>query len=147
MRGGAVRGACEEVETALEGEGVKLAKGSPDGAIRVLVGPGRRCEPTPPRRRSKPDRPNPASTRSSNATAANTSWSASTPDGAAARRFGGDAGLVAATRRLEAPPVWVVTGATPAGVQSAAGLLDSGDLRDHYAVASEGGEVAPLPVR
>jgi len=37
--GGAVESACSEVEAALEGEGVKLARGEPDGAIRVLVGP------------------------------------------------------------------------------------------------------------
>ncbi len=36
--GNGVESACEEVEAALEDEGVKLAKGSPDAAIRVLVG-------------------------------------------------------------------------------------------------------------
>ena len=60
--------------------------------------------------------------------------------------FGPDAGLVAATRRYEAPPIWVVTGATPAAVQAAAGLLDAAKLRDHYAVASEDGKETPLPV-
>ena len=34
-------------------------------------------------------------------------------DGKQARAFGAGAGLVAATRRYEEPPVWVVTGATP----------------------------------
>lgn len=62
------------------------------------------------------------------------------------RRFGPAAGLVAATRRYEAPPVWVVTGAGPRGVRAAAALLDTRDLRDHYAVAVEGGEETPLPV-
>jgi hypothetical protein len=63
-----------------------------------------------------------------------------------ARELGPDAGLVAATRRYEAPPVWVVTGGTPAAVQAAADLLDAGKLRDHYAVASENGKETPLPV-
>jgi Domain of unknown function (DUF4430) len=67
--------------------------------------------------------------------------------GAAARRFGAGAGLVAATRRGEAPPVWVVTGAGAAGVRAAAGLLDSHDLRDHYAVVSAAGKTEPLPLR
>jgi hypothetical protein len=40
----------------------------------------------------------------------------------------------------------VVTGATSAGVQAAAGLLDATNLRDHYAVASEDGKETPLPV-
>jgi hypothetical protein len=68
-------------------------------------------------------------------------------EGRPARELGAAAGLVAATRRYEAPPVWVVTGATAAGAKAAAGLLDSADLRDHYAVATEGGGEIPLPVR
>ena len=58
-----------------------------------------------------------------------------------------DAGLVAATRRYDAPPVWVVSGTSAAGVKRAAGLLDEASLRDHYAVAVEGGEETPLPLR
>lgn len=64
-----------------------------------------------------------------------------------AHGFGPGAGLVAATRRYEAPPVWVVTGTTTAGVAAAADLLDAADLRDHYAVATEGGKQMPLPLR
>ncbi|HEV7770811.1 MAG TPA: DUF4430 domain-containing protein [Solirubrobacterales bacterium] len=60
--------------------------------------------------------------------------------------FGPGAGLVAATRRYEAPPVWVVTGGTPAAVVAAAELLDGADLRDHYAVATEGGKQTALPL-
>ena len=66
--------------------------------------------------------------------------------GAPARRFGPGAGLVAATRRFDAPPVWLVTGATVRGVRAAAGLLDAADLRDRYAVATEAGRETPLPV-
>jgi Domain of unknown function (DUF4430) len=68
-------------------------------------------------------------------------------DGKPARTFGPGAGLVAATRRYEAPPTWVVTGATLSGVRAAAALLNPADLRDHYAVATEGGEETPLPLR
>ena len=39
-----------------------------------------------------------------------------------------------------------MTGATAAGVQAAAGLLNAPDLRDHYAVATEDGKETPLPV-
>ncbi|HEY1284971.1 MAG TPA: DUF4430 domain-containing protein [Solirubrobacterales bacterium] len=68
-------------------------------------------------------------------------------DGDSARRFDAATGLVAATRRYDGPPVWLVTGATAGAVRSAAALLDSADLRDHYAVATEGGEEVPLPLR
>ena len=67
-------------------------------------------------------------------------------DGKIARDFGRRVGLVAATRRYEAPPVWVVTGTTSMGVQAAAELLDRQGLRDHYAVATEGGDETPLPL-
>lgn len=66
--------------------------------------------------------------------------------GAPARAFGPDAGLVAATRRFDAPPVWIVSGATAGGVLAAAGLLDAAHLRDRYAVATQGGRETPLPV-
>jgi hypothetical protein len=68
-------------------------------------------------------------------------------NGAKARTFGADAGLVAATRHYEGPPVWLVTGGTKAAVRAAAEALDPADLRDHYAVASEAGAVTPLPLR
>ena len=65
--------------------------------------------------------------------------------GGEARAFGPGAGLVAATRRYGAPPVWLVTGARSRGVDAAARLLDAHDLRDHYAVAVEGGQETALP--
>jgi len=67
-------------------------------------------------------------------------------DGAAARTFGPDTGLVAATRRYGSAPVWVVTGTRQAGVQAAAAALRPKRLRYHYAVAVEGGRTTPLPV-
>jgi hypothetical protein len=62
------------------------------------------------------------------------------------RSFGPGAGLVAATRRFDAPPVWLITGATASGVRAAVGLLDAAHLRNHYAVATEGGQEMPLPL-
>ncbi len=67
-------------------------------------------------------------------------------DGAPRRELGRDAGLVAATRRFEAPPVWIVSGVTQAGVRAAAELLDPATLRDRYAVAGVAGGETPLPV-
>jgi len=68
-------------------------------------------------------------------------------NGEKAHTFGPEAGLVAATRHFEGPLVWLVTGGTPAAVESAAEALDTDDLRDHYAVESEAGAVTPLPLR
>ena len=146
--GGGVEEACEEVKAALVDEGVKLSKGDPDGAIRVLVGrwEALRRDSTAAQLEGGPAE---SGVYADFEPTTGGGWGlvALTVDGAAAHRFGADAGLVAATRELEGPPVWLVTGATPAAVQAAAGLLDGDDLRDHYAVASEGGEVTALPVR
>jgi hypothetical protein len=61
-------------------------------------------------------------------------------------RLGAGAGLVAAVRQGDRPVTWVVTGADPRGVQAAAGLLDTADLRNHYAIAVDGDRTIPLPV-
>jgi hypothetical protein len=146
--GGGVGDVCAKVEAALEGEGVKLAKGSPDGAIRVLVGPWRALRSDSAAAQLEGD---PADSgvyaKFEPSRGGGYELVGLDSDGDAGRRFGPRAGLVAATRHLEGPPVWVVTGATDAGVQAAAESLDEADLRDHYAVASEGGEAVPLPVR
>jgi hypothetical protein len=143
-RGGG--GACTEVRERLEDEGVEVSAGVSQEAIRVLVGPWARL------------RSDPAAVQIEAGPAASGVFAdferrrgayallGLDEGGTATRDFGPDAGLVAATRRLEAPPVWVVTGGTQAAVQAAAGLLDEADLRDHYAVASEDGKQAPLPL-
>jgi hypothetical protein len=145
--GGGVGGACEAVEAALEDEGVKLAKGSPGGAIRVLVGPWPALRSDPAAAQLEGGPADSGVYAKLEPSGSGYSLVGLEPDGAVAKRFGAAAGLVAATRHLEGPPVWLVTGATPAGVRAAAGLLDVADLRDHYAVVSEDGEVVPLPVR
>jgi hypothetical protein len=70
-----------------------------------------------------------------------------TAEGVAARRFAPGTGLVAATRRYEQPPVWLLTGVTDAGVRAAISALSAAKLRDRYAVASDGGVPIPLPLR
>ncbi|HEX3324829.1 MAG TPA: DUF4430 domain-containing protein [Solirubrobacterales bacterium] len=139
--------ACSTVRGRLEGAGATVASGSPGGAIRVLVGPWARV------------RRDPAAAQIEDGPQASGVFAGFRPapggyvlqglseDGKPGRTFGADAGLVAATRRYEAPPVWVVSGTSAAGVSAAAGLLDPADLRDHYAVAVEGGGEAPLPLR
>jgi hypothetical protein len=139
-------GACAKVREALEGEGVTIAAGAPAGAIRVLVGPWARL-------RSDPAAALIEAGPAESGVFANFARRGGVdelqglgPEGKVALDLGAGAGLVAATRRYEGPPVWVVTGATPAAVQAAAGLLSPAKLRDHYAVASADGKETPLPV-
>jgi uncharacterized protein DUF4430 len=139
--------ACAEARARLERAGASVAPGDPEGAIRVLVGPWERV------------RRDPAAAQIEGGLQASGVFAEFVPvgdgfelrgldeEGAPTRGFGPGAGLVAATRRYEAPPVWIVTGTSAAGVRAAAALLDEDDLRDHYAVAVEGGKETPLPVR
>jgi hypothetical protein len=62
------------------------------------------------------------------------------------RRLGTGAGLIAATRVGEDPPVWVVTGTDAAGVLAAARAFRTQVLRGHYAVAVDGRGSIPVPV-
>ncbi|HET7455692.1 MAG TPA: DUF4430 domain-containing protein [Solirubrobacterales bacterium] len=150
--------ACATAREALEREGVKLASGSPQGAIRMLVGPWSRLREAPAAQLLE-DGPGESGiyanfeagvrpyspSRRERTNADRFGLVALDEDGAEARRFGLDAGLVAATSRYGGPPVWLVTGGTAAAVREAAGALDAAHLRDHYAVAIEGGKALPLP--
>jgi Domain of unknown function (DUF4430) len=66
-------------------------------------------------------------------------------NGAATRTLSAGAGLVAATRRAEDAPVWVVTGTDEAGVNLAARAFNENTLHDRFAVALTAGETLPLP--
>lgn len=139
--------ACGAVREKLESAGVTVAASSPDDAIRVLVGPWARVREDPAAAQIE-DGP-----RASGVFADFQSRGGGYvlrgfgEDGEVESAFGATAGLVAATRRFDAPPVWVVSGPAAAGVLAAADLLDAADLRDRYAVAVEAGERTPLPLR
>jgi hypothetical protein len=144
MGGGA---ACGTVEARLRSAGADVSAGVPGGAIRVLVGPWSRVRVDPAAAQIE------AGPQRSGVFAELTDEGGHSrlvgldSHGERARAFGPSAGLLAATRRYEDPPVWVVTGAGERGVAAAAGLLDSADLRNRYAVATEGGRETALPVR
>jgi len=140
--------ACATARERLMAAGAAPASGSPPDAIRVLVGPWSRV------------RRDPAAAQIERGVQASGVFAGFVPagggeyrlqgldeDGHARREFGPDAGLVAATRDGEAPPTWVISGPRAAGARAAAGLLDPADLRNHYAVAVEGGRETPLPLR
>ena len=136
--------ACDEARAALEREGVKVAAGAPDDAIRVLVGPCARV------------REDPAAALIEAGPGESGVFAdfqggvgellALDEAGKVGRDLGPDAGLVAATSRYGGLPVWVVTGGTAAAVRAAAEALDAQHLRDHYAVAVKDGETTPLPL-
>jgi hypothetical protein len=138
--------ACGVVRGRLARAGVEVSSGSPGDAIRVLVGPWARLRADPAA--AQLERGPQASGVYAEFAPTDGSFELRGLDaaGSVAHMFGPAAGLVAATRRYEAPPVWLVTGTTPRGVRAAAGLLDAAGLRDHYAVASEAGRETPLPV-
>jgi hypothetical protein len=144
-RGGGV--ACSAVRDSLAQAGATLAVGSQGDAIRVLVGPWARLRDDPAA--AQLERGPQTSGVFADFAQRGTRFLLQGLDeaGESARDFGPDAGLVAATRRYEAPPVWLVTGTTADGARAAATLLDTAHLRDHYAVATEGGRETPLPIR
>jgi len=138
--------ACDEVDERLEEAGVALAQ-HPSGAIRVLVGPWARVRDDPAAAQLERGPQTSGVFADFRREGAGYRLAGLDEAGDAAVTFGPDGGLVAATRRYEEPPVWVVTGSSGAGVRAAAGLLDAGDLRDHYAVAVDGSKETPLPLR
>jgi hypothetical protein len=138
--------ACTLAREALEAAKVPVSGGSPQGAIRVLVGPWARLRGDPVAALIEDGPAESGVFAEFVATPGGYRLRGLDPAAKPAREFGPDAGLVAATRRYEAPPVWIVTGTTNAGVRAAASLLDADKLRDHYAVATEAGNEAPLPL-
>lgn len=144
-RGGGA--ACTAVQGALDEADVAVSAGSPDAAIRVLVGPWARLRDDPAAAQLE-DGPQASGVFADFVQGGDGGYvlEGLGEDGEPRRRFGPSAGLVAATRRYDAPPVWLVTGPTGRGALAAAGLLSAAHLRDHYAVAVEAGGETPLPV-
>ncbi len=138
--------ACAAVRQALEDEGVKVASGEPEKAIRVLVGTWDRLREDPTARLIEKG-PAESGVYADFSSEGQLELVGLDEGGAPARSFSPDTGLVAATSRYGGLPVWVVTGATPAAVRNAAEALDAEHLRDHYAVAVvENGKSTPLPL-
>jgi uncharacterized protein DUF4430 len=137
--------ACGRVREQLRSVGARMVGSGVEGAIRVLVGPWARI---------RSDRDARLLERGVEASGVFAEFAAGgrmmlglDEHGDVERRFGPQVGLVAATRREDLPPAWLVTGVDRAGVDAAADLLDADDLRDRYAVAIEGGKETVLPLR
>ncbi|HUC07741.1 MAG TPA: DUF4430 domain-containing protein [Solirubrobacterales bacterium] len=139
--------ACAEVDERLRDAGVSVPSRTPSGAIRLLVGPWSRVREDPAAAQIEDGPQTSGVFAEFRREGDGYRLTGLDQAGESATEFGPDAGLVAATRRYDAPPVWVITGTTGAGVRAAAGLLESADLRDHYAVAVEGARETALPLR
>lgn len=137
--------ACGRVRGRLRSVGARLVGGENEDAIRVLVGPWARiCSD---RDAGLLEKGVEVSGVFAEFSSGGRTMLGLDEHGDVARRFGSQVGLVAATRREEQPPTWLVTGTDRAGVDAAVGLLDAGSLRDRYAVAVEGGREEALPLR
>ncbi len=136
---------CVAAREALEREGVSVAEGEPEKAIRVLVGTWGRLRADPTARLIE-DGPAESGVFADFSSEGLLELVGLDEGGAPARSFPPGTGLIAATSRYGGLPVWVVTGATPAAVRGAAEALDAGHLRDHFAVAIEDGKSTPLPL-
>lgn len=67
------------------------------------------------------------------------------PAGHPTRTLSSGAGLLAATRVDDLPPLWIVTGTDERGLRAAVSALDEASLRGTFALATEAG-VGPLSV-
>lgn len=143
MEGG---GACGTVRSKLEEAGVELAAGEPQGAIRVLVGPWAEVRSDPAAALIEAGVGESGVFAEFHPRGSGYELVALDEGGRAVRELAPWVGLIAATRRFEAPPVWVVTGGMRIAVDAAAERLDAESLRNHYAVATVGDEVLPLPI-
>jgi hypothetical protein len=134
--------ACERTRQALEDEGVRVAAGAPEKALRILVGPWSEV------RRDRIARLIGEGPTESGVFAEFDGHDLVALDEAGEARddLGPDAGLVAATNRYGGLPVWVVTGGTEAAVDRAAEALEPALLRNRYAIAAKGALVYPLPL-
>lgn len=139
--------ACGAVRRRLGAAGIALSADSPEDAIRVLVGPWARLRDDPAAAQLEQGPQASGVFADFTRRAGGYEMQGLGESGEPAQDFGPDAGLVAATRLFDAPPVWLVSGTTAAGALAAADLLDVAHLRDHYAVATAGGRETPLPVR
>jgi hypothetical protein len=138
--------ACVTVKRRLSEAGIEVTSGSPGpDALRVLVGAWAAIKSDPAASRL-------ASPPSVSGVFARFEESGSEVvldglgvSGSTVRRFGGGAGLIAATRRGADPPVWLITGTDLAGVERAAEALGQESLEDRYAAIVFEGQIASLP--
>ncbi len=141
--------ACRTVAARLRAVGVPAVMGAIEGArapgsLRVLVAPWASIA-REPAARSLASGPR-ASGVFARFSADGGALALLEGDGQTARTLRAGAGLIAATRSGEDPPVWLVTGTDGQGVELAARAFDQPTLQDRFAVALSRGGATALPV-
>lgn len=146
----AQRAACDTVAARLDRVGVEadlgpLRRADRDGSLRIAVGTWTALRGGTPEARSVDQGP-----KSSGVFARfgddGASLSLLDPRGGVAKRLGGEAGLVGATRQPGRPPMWFVTGTDAAGVAAAADAFDEPVLHNRFAVATSGNLPLSVPL-
>jgi hypothetical protein len=150
----AERASCDEVAERLATEGVDAstedfpaqAKEAADETLRVLVGPWAELRSDPAAAQVE-DGPATSGVFASFARTGG-GWELEALDrrARAAESVTAGAGLVAAVRKADEPPTWLVTGTDADGVEAAIALLAVEQLQDRYAVAVGGSQPVALPV-
>ena len=141
-----VGAACQRVSTALRGIGVPVASqllgtGSGTDSIAVLVGTWNDIKASVAGALIEHG---PASS-GVYAKFSGGTLELLSPQGGVIRALTSGAGLVAATANTSGPPTWLVTGTDVGGVEAAAASLNESSLRDHFALAVQGGRALPVP--
>jgi hypothetical protein len=142
--------ACQTVTARLRAFGVPAAidaigSGGAPETLRVMVGPWRAVE-SDPNAEGIEHGPS-ASGVYARMSAGGHTLTLLDERGAPVRTLASGAGLIAATRRDEEAPVWIVTGTDSAGVSLAARAFDASTLQDHFALAlAPGGAQLPVPM-
>ena len=139
---------CDTVDDALAGAGVRARQkpgAAADAGMRVLVGTW--AEVRSDALAAELDRGPATSGVFARFERGPDGWRLAVldPTGATGRTVGPGGGLVAGVRRGSGPVTWLVTGTDAAGVRDAAGLLDSDELAQRYAVATDGETAIRVP--
>jgi hypothetical protein len=137
--------ACATVRQKLAAEGIEVTAAGGDDALRVLVGDWQTVssDPDSPPLESAPSASGVFARFSVEARA--TSLTALDVRARPVETYGPGTGLIAAYRRGDGPPVWVVTGTDSAGADLASRALDEESLANRYAALVTGDGVESLP--
>ncbi|HEX6586633.1 MAG TPA: DUF4430 domain-containing protein [Solirubrobacterales bacterium] len=136
---------CETVEERLRGAGAEPSEVSSEEAIRVEVGTWGEIR-TDAHVRPLAGPPSESGVFATFTDERRPLLTLLDDRGEPAGSLGRGAGLIAALRPGDGPPTWVVTGTDQSGVEAAVELVGD-DLRDRFAVATDGGGPIAVPFR
>ena len=143
MGGGLV---CDQVDTKLLDLGARVTLGSDRNRIRVLVGPWSKVRTDPLARRLEDGPQTSGVFANFQPHGPDYDLNGLNQEGETVRNFGTGAALIAATRKGNQMPAWVVTAGSVAGLSDAPAVLTPELLARHYAAVVFDKRIAPLPL-